>query len=86
MTAAVAEQVVRHWQQIKALALGGTHEVHRLADVLDGRMLQQWKARAEDVRTQGWHWEYRVGKVVVDSGERGVAWGLLVSWTWTGNT
>ena len=29
-----------------------------LGDILDGYMLSQWKARAQDVKQHGWYWEY----------------------------
>lgn len=60
---------MRQWQGVKAAALGKGHEVHRLGEVLDGRMLQQWRARAIDMKQQAVHWDYRIGRVVIDSGE-----------------
>ena len=69
MTVALAERMVLQWQRVKAAALGGQHDVARLSSVLDGRMLTQWKDRAMDVKHKGWHWEYRVSRVAVDSVE-----------------
>ena len=58
MNERVAAEVVRQWQRAKAQALGGKHDSNKLLDVLDGPMLAQWRARAEDVRSHGFHWMY----------------------------
>eukprot|EP00959_Pyramimonas_sp_CCMP1952_P068682 1433444-Pyramimonas_sp.AAC.2 len=55
---ASAKALVEKWQHIKAQALGGKHTVSLLGDILDGYMLTQWKARANDVKQHGWYWEY----------------------------
>lgn len=67
MTTRVAERLVRHWQEVKASALGPAHEVGRLNEILDGRMLQQWRTRALDVKSHGWHWAYSVGSLTIDA-------------------
>jgi hypothetical protein len=38
-----AEALVKHWQAIKAEALGPGHQVHSLSEVLDESMLAQVK-------------------------------------------
>jgi len=55
----LASAVVRRWQRVKAAALGGQHDVRGLARVLEGGMLRQWAARAEDVRNNDFYWEVR---------------------------
>ena len=62
-------QTVRGWQAVKARALGQEHDTLALADVLDGRMLQQWRYRATDVKHQGWYWQYSLGSLAIDSVE-----------------
>jgi len=69
MSVKVAEDCVRSWQAVKSKALGREHDIAGLAAALDGRMLQQWKARAQDVRSQGWYWEYSLGNLSIDSVE-----------------
>lgn len=51
---------------IKSDALGSEHEIDKLADVLEGNMLRQWKQRAHTVQTDGWHWEYTLQELSVD--------------------
>jgi len=65
--AAVAEQIVRRWQNAKAQALGVAHNLRPLEQVLEGPMLQQWLTRAEDVRAHGWAWEYQLNALSVDN-------------------
>jgi len=67
MDTQLAAEVVRRWQAVKAAALGGGHEVSRLESVLEGAMLRQWRARAEDVRHNGFFWEYVLVGLAVDS-------------------
>jgi len=64
---ASAKALVEKWQHIKAQALGGKHTVSLLGDILDGYMLTQWKARANDVRQHGWYWEYTLVGLKIDS-------------------
>ena len=59
LDAASAARVVRAWQEAKAAALGGRRDVVQLERVLAGPMLKQWKARAENVRHDGFFWEAR---------------------------
>jgi len=62
-----ARKLVEKWQTIKAAALGGKHSVNLLGDILDGYMLSQWKARAQDVKQHGWYWEYTLVGLKIDS-------------------
>lgn len=62
----MAEELVRRWHVAKSYALGRDHEIEKLADVLEGNMLKQWKQRAQTVKTDGWHWEYQLLDLSVD--------------------
>ncbi|CAI5970610.1 unnamed protein product [Closterium sp. NIES-64] len=53
-----AVRVVRHWQEVKAAALGPQHRVDRLGEILEGPMLELWRNRAKEVENNGWFWEY----------------------------
>ncbi|GJP83115.1 hypothetical protein CLOP_g13317 [Closterium sp. NIES-67] len=53
-----AVRVVRHWQEVKAAALGPSHRVDRLGEILEGPMLELWRNRAKEVEGNGWFWEY----------------------------
>ena len=63
----LAMAVIKRWQAVKASALGGRHDVAALDSVLDGPMLRQWRARAEDVRHNGFFWEYQLTGLSVDA-------------------
>lgn len=65
----IAIEVVRAWQATKAEALGARHDVAQLERVLEGAMLKQWRARAEDVRSNGFFWQYSLKELTVDSFE-----------------
>jgi len=67
MNEQLAAEVVRRWQAVKASALGGRHDVASLDTVLEGGMLRQWRSRAEDVRHNGFFWEYVLVGLRVDS-------------------
>jgi len=66
MDESTAESVVKRWQQIKAKALGSSHDSRALSTILDGPMLRQWTLRAEDVASHGWCWEYELNKLVIE--------------------
>ncbi|CAI5495480.1 unnamed protein product [Closterium sp. Naga37s-1] len=53
-----AVRVVRHWQEVKAAALGPSHWVDRLGEILEGPMLELWRNRAKEVENNGWFWVY----------------------------
>jgi hypothetical protein len=67
LDAPLAAAVIRRWQAVKAAALGGRHDVGALNSVLDGPMLRQWRARAEDVRHNGFYWEYQLTGLAIDA-------------------
>lgn len=51
----LAEELLSRWHNVKAEALGATHNTELLADVLEGNMLKQWKDRAHYVKKDGWY-------------------------------
>ncbi|CAL0332627.1 unnamed protein product [Lupinus luteus] len=53
-----AEILVKQWQTIKAEALGPSHEVNCLAEVLDESMLVQWQALADAAEEKSCHWRF----------------------------
>ncbi|KAE9586124.1 hypothetical protein Lalb_Chr24g0398561 [Lupinus albus] len=53
-----AETLVRQWQTIKAEALGPSHEVNCLAEMLDESMLAQWQALADAAKEKSCHWRF----------------------------
>lgn len=67
MDARLAEVLVRRWQDVKAQALGPSHCLEKLPEVLDGKMLNIWTDRAKEIAYQGWFWEYTLGSVTIDS-------------------
>ncbi|XP_061348005.1 plastid division protein CDP1, chloroplastic isoform X2 [Gastrolobium bilobum] len=60
-----AETLVRQWQTIKAEALGPSHEVNCLAQVLDESMLAQWQALADAAKERSCHWRFVLLKLSV---------------------
>ncbi|WJX66957.1 hypothetical protein P8452_51460 [Trifolium repens] len=60
-----AETLVREWQTIKAEALGPSHEVNGLAQVLDESMLAQWQALADAAKEKSCHWRFLLLKLSV---------------------
>ncbi|KAF7820304.1 plastid division protein CDP1, chloroplastic-like [Senna tora] len=60
-----AETLVKQWQTIKAEALGPSHQVHSLAQVLDESMLAQWLDLADAAREKSCHWKIILLKVSV---------------------
>ncbi|CAM6090247.1 unnamed protein product [Calypogeia fissa] len=67
MDARVAEHMVRKWQTAKARALGASHSVSHLPEVLEGKMLESWTDRVNEVARNGWYWEYRLVGLNIDS-------------------
>lgn len=67
MDARLAENIVRKWQMSKSQALGPTHDLSQLAEVLDGEMLNIWTARAKDIAEHGWFWEYSLQGLTIES-------------------
>ncbi|GAU41824.1 hypothetical protein TSUD_299900 [Trifolium subterraneum] len=60
-----AETLIREWQTIKAEALGPSHEVNGLAQVLDESMLAQWQALADAAKEKSCHWRFLLLKLSV---------------------
>ncbi|KAE9588308.1 hypothetical protein Lalb_Chr22g0353981 [Lupinus albus] len=60
-----AETLVKQWQTIKAGALGSSHEVNCLAEVLDESMLAQWQALADAAKEKSCHWRFLLLKLSV---------------------
>ncbi|KAJ1390046.1 hypothetical protein SESBI_37762 [Sesbania bispinosa] len=60
-----AETLIRQWQTIKAEALGPSHEVNCLAEVLDESMLAQWQALADAAKERSCHWRFLLLKLSV---------------------
>lgn len=67
MTASLAENLVRNWQNIKSQALGPDHCLGKLSEVLDGQMLKIWTDRAAEIAEHGWFWEYTLQNLSIDS-------------------
>ncbi|KAL2608435.1 hypothetical protein R1flu_027008 [Riccia fluitans] len=67
MDARLAEAMVRKWQMAKARALGSSHSVSHLSEVLEGKMLESWTDRVNEVARNGWFWEYRLVGLNIDS-------------------
>ncbi|CAI9113342.1 OLC1v1013926C1 [Oldenlandia corymbosa var. corymbosa] len=53
-----AETLVKKWQDIKAEALGPHHHVHRLFDILDESMLDQWQDLADAAKANSCFWKF----------------------------
>ncbi|KAK3026908.1 hypothetical protein RJ639_041092 [Escallonia herrerae] len=53
-----AETLVKQWQTIKAEALGPSHKVHSLFEILDEAMLVQWQALADAAKTRFCFWRF----------------------------
>uniref|UniRef100_A0A5B7BJ74 Uncharacterized protein n=1 Tax=Davidia involucrata TaxID=16924 RepID=A0A5B7BJ74_DAVIN len=53
-----AETLVKQWQAIKAEALGPSHQVDSLFEVLDESMLVQWRALADAAKDRSCFWRF----------------------------
>ncbi|KAG5398289.1 hypothetical protein IGI04_020103 [Brassica rapa subsp. trilocularis] len=53
-----AEELVRQWENIKAEALGPTHQVYSLPEVLDEAMLVQWQTLAQTAKAKSCYWRF----------------------------
>ncbi|KAJ9145728.1 hypothetical protein P3X46_028074 [Hevea brasiliensis] len=60
-----AEALVKQWQEIKAEALGPSHQVHSLSEVLDGSMLAQWQSLANAAKAKPCYWRFVLLKLAV---------------------
>ena len=63
----LAEELIRRWYVAKSEALGSSHDMDRLDEVLEGNMLRQWTQRAQSVQRDGVHWEYTLQELAVGS-------------------
>jgi hypothetical protein len=55
-----ASSLIHKWQKAKAAALGARHSLTELPVVLDGDLLRQWSERANELSTNGWHYDHRL--------------------------
>ncbi|XP_010507485.1 PREDICTED: plastid division protein CDP1, chloroplastic-like [Camelina sativa] len=53
-----AEELVRQWENTKAEALGPTHQIYSLSEVLDESMLVQWQTLAETAKAKSCYWRF----------------------------
>ncbi|XP_039047224.1 plastid division protein CDP1, chloroplastic-like [Hibiscus syriacus] len=60
-----AEALVRHWQAIKAEALGPNHQVDSLSEALDESMLIQWQALADTAKAKCCYWRFVLLKLTI---------------------
>ena len=73
-----AEQAIRRWQDAKRNALGPKRATGGLGDVLAEPALTQWRGRASDAATNGYHWEYKLRSLRLMDGPKSTAGG---GWT-----
>ena len=73
LTEAVAVQVVEKWLFVKAQALGPSHDVQQLQQILVPPALSEWQQRAEEAKRDNWYWRYqhsvKVESVQVDENQ-----------------
>ncbi|GMN51347.1 hypothetical protein TIFTF001_020498 [Ficus carica] len=53
-----AEELVKQWQEIKGEALGPSHKVQSLSEILDDSMLSQWHALADAAKSRSCYWKF----------------------------
>lgn len=53
-----AEMLVKQWQAAKAQALGPSHQIDSLSEVLDDSMLVQWQGLADAARLKSCFWRF----------------------------
>ncbi|MEH2215037.1 IMS domain-containing protein [Nostoc sp.] len=58
LTDAAAEQIIRTWLSTKAQALGPNHEINNLEQILTGSALSQWRAIAQQARSDNRYRKY----------------------------
>ncbi|EEF47911.1 conserved hypothetical protein [Ricinus communis] len=58
MPAEEAEGLVKQWQALKAEALGPSHHVDSLSEVLDESMLAQWQALGNAAKARPCYWRF----------------------------
>ncbi len=65
LTAEMAGDRLRTWQQIKAQALGTAFEMDKLATILAEPELSRWRSRAQGLKSEGSHWVYTLKNLEV---------------------
>ncbi|MEH2124744.1 IMS domain-containing protein [Nostoc sp.] len=58
LTDTAAEQIIRTWLSTKAEALGPNHEINNLEQILTGSALSQWRAIAQQARSDNRYRKY----------------------------
>ncbi|MDZ8030882.1 IMS domain-containing protein [Nostoc sp. DedSLP04] len=69
LTDAAAEEIIRTWLSTKAEALGPNHEIDNLEQILTGSALSQWRAIAQQARSDNRYRKYE-HSVKVESVEK----------------
>ncbi|MDZ8089392.1 MAG: IMS domain-containing protein [Nostoc sp. DedQUE12b] len=69
LTDAAAEEIIRTWLSTKAEALGPNHEINNLEQILTGSALSQWRAIAQQARSDNRYRKYE-HSVKVESVEK----------------
>ncbi|MEH1913024.1 IMS domain-containing protein [Nostoc sp.] len=69
LTDTAAEQIIRTWLSTKAEALGPNHEINNLEQILTGSALSQWRAIAQQARSDNRYRKYE-HSVKVESVEK----------------
>ncbi|XP_047330277.1 plastid division protein CDP1, chloroplastic [Impatiens glandulifera] len=64
-----AEMLVKQWQTTKAEALGPGHEIHSMCEILDGQMLAQWQALADEAKGRSCFWKFVLLKLSITRAE-----------------
>ncbi|KAK9857621.1 hypothetical protein WJX84_007637 [Apatococcus fuscideae] len=71
LTSQEAEEVLQHWQNLKAQSLGLKHDASSLARILEGPMLERWTSHIADSANSNQHVVYSCKDVQVDRVETG---------------
>jgi hypothetical protein len=58
LTEAAALEIVEKWLSTKRAALGETHAIDQLDQILAEPVLSQWRNQAEDAQRDNWYFEY----------------------------
>jgi ARC6-like, IMS domain/DnaJ domain len=54
-----AQQVIQNWLKIKSTAMGQTHDVSQLSQILVEPLLSDWQTQAEELKTANSYFEYQ---------------------------
>jgi len=66
-----AYSLIQRWQKIKADALGQYHKTEGLNKVLGNQLSNEWRARAGELKSKGWHYVHDSHKCKVKSVKAG---------------